>query len=153
MNNRDSIAVISVLVGLLLMTACSSQPGRNYTETGLQETLETEILPDTSKMFTYRLRLPDGAVPSHIRVVQGNSRAVPAGAGIEINRTTSRRLLENTGYVVENLGYCRTGFLTLDQRVSRYHLWLKGECREGATADDIERFGRENTLTVPTAPR
>lgn len=153
MNNNSSIAVISVLFGLLLMTACSSQPGRNYTGSDLQETLETEILPDTSKMFTYRLRLPEGAVPNHVRIAQGNSRAAPPTAGIEINRTTGRRLVENTGFVVESLGYCRNGFMTLDQSLSRYHLWLKGECREGATAEDIERFGRKNTLTVPAAPR
>lgn len=154
MKIRDMLLTKLLLAGLcallLLLSACSSQPGRNYTETGLQETLETDILTDTSKMFTYRLRMPEGAIPSHVRVAEGSRRTAPPGAGIEINRNTGRRLLENASHVTGTLGFCREGFLTLDHSISRYHLWLKGECREGATAEDIERFGRKNTLQMPS---
>ena len=50
----------ALLAGLILvnglLVACSS-PGRSYTDSKLQETLETEILPNTSKMFVL---LPSG---------------------------------------------------------------------------------------------
>lgn len=138
--------LLTLLLGLLL--ACSAPPGRNYTDAGLQETLETEILPNSSKMFVYRLRLPQEAMPSHVRIAEGPRRARPGVGGIEINRNTSRRLEENTAHVVATLGYCREGFLRLDQSISPYHLWVRGECREGATPEDRQRFGQKNTLTV-----
>jgi len=49
---------------------------------------------------------------------------------------------------VKGAGFCRDGFFTLDQSVSRYHLWLNGECRDGATDDDRREFGESGTIDV-----
>jgi hypothetical protein len=114
----------------------------------MQETLETEILPNTSKMFVYRLRWPEGEIPNHIQVAS-SSRTVRTYEqyGIEVNRHTYKRLQENAAHVVAQKGFCREGFLELDYSVSRYHLWLKGECKEGASADDNNRFGNKKNYT------
>jgi len=131
-----------------VLFACSS-PGRNYTDSSLEETLEIEILPNTSKMFVYRLRLPEDRLPSDVRVERGSGHPDgPGGRGINIDRGTTGRLHENAAYVVEQMGYCREGFLEIDSSASRFNLWVKGECKEGATDADRQKFGQKQTLKV-----
>lgn len=132
-----------------LVAACSS-PGRSYTDSKLQETLEIEILPNTSKMFVYRLRLPDDQRPESVRIERGGFQGGSEGPrrGININSSTPQRLVENAGYVVQNMGYCREGFLEIDSSASQYNLWVKGECKEGATDEDRKKFGAKQILPV-----
>jgi len=145
---RVRIVLIGTLISVVLLAGCSSA-GRSYTKLDLQETLETEILANTSKMFVYRLKLPEDVVPNHIRIARSSSPRTPATrGGVEINRHTYKRLRENAGYVVQQMGYCREGFIELDQSMSRYHLWIKGECKEGATEADKARFGKKNVFPV-----
>ncbi len=134
-------------VASAVLFACSS-PGRNYTGSSLDETLEIEILPNTSKMFIYRLRLPEDRMPSDVRVERGGRPDGPGGRGVDIGRETTGRLHENAGYVVEQMGYCREGFLEIDSSASRFNLWVKGECKEGATEEDRKKFGQKQTLPV-----
>lgn len=139
---------ILILVPLLLMmmAGCGTS-GRSYVETEMVETLEVDILPNTSKMFTYRLRWPEDHIPSHIHVDRGSGggREFQKG-GVDVGRGTYERLLENTAYVVEHSGYCREGFFELDRSISRYHLWVRGECKDGATDEDQKTFGAKQTL-------
>jgi len=149
---RYSAAFVAglILVNALLV-ACSSS-GRNYTDSKLQETLETEILPNTSKMFIYRLRLPDDQQPNSVRVERGGFRTGDDNrGGVSIGASTPKRLIENAGYVVQQMGYCREGFLEIDSSVSPYNLWMKGECKEGATEEDKKKFGTKQTLPVKFA--
>lgn len=142
------------MAGLLLvgvngfLTACST-PGRSFTDSKLRETLEIEILPNTSKMFVYRLQLPDDQQPNAIRIERGGfQRAEDSRGGIAVGGSTRKRLLENAGYVVEHMGYCREGFLEIDSSASQFNLWVKGECKEGATDDDRKKFGTKQILPV-----
>lgn len=140
---------IMALCGLMfLVTACASN-GRSYTDRGLQETLEIQILPNTSKMFVYRLRMPEDQIPSQIRIAQ-SSRDNVRQTGIDLSSRSYRSLLMNVEYVVKKTGYCREGFLEIDKSLSRYHIWMRGECKEGATAEDSQKFGAEKTLTADT---
>ena len=139
--------LVWTILGLVTLVSCAG-PGRNYVRNEMQETLEVEILPNTSKMFVYRLRWPEEHIPNPIRVVNsstGNPAPVTQG-GVDISRSTPERLYENAAYVVQHSGYCREGFFELDRSISRYHLWLKGECKEGASEADKERFGSRKTL-------
>jgi hypothetical protein len=54
----------------------------------------------------------------------------------------------NVDYVVKKSGYCREGFLEIDKSLSRYHIWMKGECKEGATTEDLQKFGSQKTITA-----
>jgi hypothetical protein len=137
--------ILLAAAGALLL-ACSS-PGRNYTGSSLEETLEVEILPNTSKMFVYRLRLPEDRMPEDVRVERGGPSGSD-GRGINIGRGTTERLHENATFVVQQMGYCREGFLEIDSSASRFNLWLKGECKEGATEEDRKKFGQKQTLPV-----
>ena len=64
-----------------------------------------------------------------------------------MGRGTYERLQENTAYVVARAGYCREGFFELDKRISRYEMWVRGECKESATEADREFFGATKALT------
>lgn len=132
---------------LLSVSGCSA-PGRNYVKSELVETLELEIRPDTSKMFTYRLAWPEDQIPSTVRLArEGSSGGGYKRGGVDIGSGTYARLQENAAYAVEHAGYCREGFFELDKRVSRYQLWIRGECKEAASAADQERFGTTKQLT------
>ena len=132
---------------LLALGGCSAN-GRNYVESRMVETLEVEIRPNTSKMFIYKLAWPEDQIPSTLRLArEGSSGAEPKRGGVEVGRTTYERLQENTAYVVAQAGYCREGFFELDRRVSRYQLWIRGECKEAASQADQQRFGTRKTLT------
>ncbi|MDO8343053.1 MAG: hypothetical protein Q7T48_07635 [Cellvibrio sp.] len=133
---------------MCMIVGCSST-GRSYVETEMAETLEVAILPNKSKMFTYRLRWPEESIPNHIRVARRGTNPGQefAQGGIDVGRGTYERLLENTAYVVKHSGYCREGFFELDRSISRYHLWVRGECKDSATAADQQSFGAKQTLT------
>ncbi|RYY77357.1 MAG: hypothetical protein EOO52_04290 [Gammaproteobacteria bacterium] len=134
-----------MLVGL---AACSS-PGRNYTDSALQETLEIEILPNTSKMFVYRLRVPDDKQLNAVRIERGGFQTgVESRNGIAVGGSTPKRLMENATHVVKEMGYCREGFLEIDSSVSQFNSWVKGECKEGSTEDDIKKFGTKKIIPV-----
>ena len=140
---------ILILIAALLLIGCSANNGRSYVETEMAETLEVEILSNGSKMFTYRLRWPEDHIPSHIQVARNGSNPGRefAQGGVNLGRDTYDRLLVNTAYVVEHAGYCREGFFELDRSISRYHLWVRGECKDSATTADQQAFGAKQTLT------
>ena len=138
-----------LILAALLILGCSTNNGRSYVDTKMAETLEVEILPNTSKMFTYRLRWPEAQVPSHIKVARGDNKPDRSFArgGVDMGRDTYDRLITNTTYVVERAGYCREGFFELDRSISRYHLWVRGECKDAATEADQQKFGAKQILT------
>jgi hypothetical protein len=143
--NRFSLMILSFCI--LAIIGCNS--GRSYTKSGLQETLEIQILPNTSKMFVYRLKMPEDQIPSQVHIAQSGRDTVPR-TGIDLGSRSYRSLVMNVDYVVKKTGYCREGFLEIDKSLSRYHIWMKGECKEGATAEDTQKFGAEKTLTSDT---
>jgi hypothetical protein len=133
---------------LALLVGCTSA-GRSYVKSEMSETLEVEVLPNQSKMFTYRLRWPEEQIPNHIRVSRDGSdtRRDFYEGGVNVGRNTHERLLQNTAYVVEKAGYCRDGFFELDRSISRYHLWVRGECKESASSEDRQVFAGKQVLT------
>lgn len=145
---KKLLILVLLGTGLLSLNGCGTA-GRSYVDTEMAETLEVEILPNTSKMFTYRLRWPEEHIPSHIQIARsgGSPGKEFARGGIDVGRSTYDRLLENTAYVVEHSGYCREGFFELDRSISRYHLWVRGECKDSASEADQQAFGTKQTLT------
>lgn len=145
---RPASLILLVASLVLLLTGCSSS-GRSYAKTGMQETLEVEILPNASKMFVYRLRWPEDTIPNHIRIAHTSRPNEPRRAGgVDVNRYTYERMQENAAYVVKHMQYCREGYIELDRSMSRYHLWLKGECKESATTADMSAFAGKQVLPV-----
>lgn len=143
--NRVFVLALSFCISV--MAGCNS--GRSYTKVGMQETLEVQILPNTSKMFVYRLRMPEDQIPSQVRIAQSSRDSVQQ-TGVDLGAHSYRSLLMNVEYVVKKSGYCREGFLEIDKSLSRYHIWMKGECKEGSTTEDLQKFGKEMVLNSET---
>ena len=141
---------LAQVLWLTLLAFCygCAGPGENYIKSDMAETLEIEILPNTSKMFVYRLRSSQGDAPAGAFIARTPNDRRPEQPGVRVNRNTPERLLENAQFVVAKLGYCREGFFEVDRNLSPYNLWLKGECKEGASDDDKQKFGSAQTLTA-----
>jgi len=139
------VLIISLI---LFMVAGCSNNGRSYTDTSMAETLEMEIMPNASKMFTYRLRWPEASITSPRQVARNGNRPGRefARGGVDVGRGSYDRLLANTAYVVERSGYCRDGFFELDRSISRYHLWVRGECKDSASDEDRNIFSEKQIL-------
>jgi hypothetical protein len=146
MINAQVKGLILLILVAICLSSCSST-GRSYTREGLTETLEVEILPNTSKMFVYRLRMPEEQIPNQIRIAKTSTDNVQQ-TGIDLGSRSYTSLLMNVDYVVKKSGYCREGFLEIDKSLSRYHIWMKGECKEGATTEDLQKFGSQKTITA-----
>jgi len=131
---------------LLLAGGCTSS-GRNFSE--LDESLSIQVLPDTSKQFVYSLTAPDMLRRSLVQVYRSPGEASQHRRQEPEGQRTYRQLRANTERALADTGFCREGFLELDYRLSRDDLWMRGECREGATPEDIERFSGVDELILP----
>lgn len=142
--NFSVVKQLLVVFGLSVLLIACATPGRSFTGRGLTETVETQILPDTTKMFEYRLQA--ASLPDHVRVVTPGQR--PQQTGGVANHKSLIKLEENAAFAVNHLGYCKEGYLRIDYRMSQQGLWLKGECKEGATAADLAHFGSKNRFDI-----
>ena len=127
-----------VTLGAMSLTGCASL--NDYGST--PQSLDIRILPNTSKQFIYRIGR-DGADPGP-RISPEGRQPQPRMPG----RRDYEKLQARTGYVVAATGYCREGYLELDFRLSAALQWVRGECREGATDADIERFGSAGDVAL-----
>ncbi len=84
------IRLFGVVLVCGLAVACST-PGRSYIGSNMQETLETEIMPNTSKMFVYRLELPESQVSNGVRIERGGFQGSDKVRGFSIGSSTQRR--------------------------------------------------------------
>lgn len=107
----------------------------------------TQILDDGTKMFTYRIDMkrshPNAAAPDY-------------GQLAAMNRTRSNRrqdsgpsllelhMVENVKQLVKQTGYCAENYYELSRMVMREHAELRGECYEGASAQDKTKFPNKN---------
>jgi hypothetical protein len=130
-----------LLVLIALCAACSTTD-RHFAQMG--ESLAIQIMPDSSKQFIYRLSLPAGAPPDPQVVQLGAAQRGTA----QPDRRAYQRLRENVDLALAQTGYCRAGYLELDRRLARHTLWLRGECREGATDEDLNEFGGLHSLPL-----
>ncbi len=127
--------IMSVLVMAVIVAGCSSTP--SYGDA--PESLTVRILPNASKQFIYRVGL------SAERDRKADIRHIPRSAP---DKRDYEKLQRRAGFVVAASGYCRDGYLELDFRLSNYVQWLRGECREGASAADMQAFGDKTELPL-----
>lgn len=103
----------------------------------------TQILTDGTKMFTYRIDMKRG----HPNAIAANNRQ---GAQMNNSHSNSRRtsepsllelhMVENVKLRLQQTGYCADNYYELSRMVMREHAELRGECHEGANAEDKLKF-------------
>lgn len=137
-------AVVALVCSAL--AGCSSG-GRHYG--GLEETLSIDVRPNTSKLFVYQLEAPDGRQRPLVQVYRSPKEVSEHRRQEPLGDRAYRQLRSDAERAVTLTGYCREGFLELDYRLSRSEMWLRGECREGATEADQARFADRSRLPIP----
>lgn len=150
-------------LGILLLAGCAGNPLEKSTD---KEAFVTHIKDDGSKMFTYGVsfELQQGQRDRANRDVGGMLRenSAPGGqnrgrnrggdtnmvmsGGMRGSRGNSLRdnmlevMTEKLLLKLANSGYCREGYMQLDEYVDRTSAQIKGECNESATEEDREKF-------------
>src|SRR5690625_4091071 len=153
---RRLITGVGLLLSLAgLLVGCNTVA---RSQAGMLESLDVEIRPNDSKLFGYRREEPTGARAHEAQVqrMRAQRRGGPGAGPRDRGGVRSYRLLRaNTQRALLSTGFCRDGYLELDRRISINVLWLRGECRDGATDEDRERFGDVTTLdlTPETEPK
>lgn len=133
-----------------LLVACSSS-GPYFQD--FDETLSIQVLPNASKLFVYSVSAPERHRRNLVEVYRSPQQASQHRNREPEGQRTYRQLRDNVERALTLTGYCREGYLEFDYRLSRDDLWLRGECRESATEQDIERFAGRDELPVPQPER
>lgn len=146
--NRSGTEVVLAGLLTLVLGACSTAGGK-YGD--MDESLDIEILPNASKLFTYRVER-DTVDPARVQIQRprpSRERTRERRQSEEIpGRRVYRYLQNRTEQALELTGYCTEGYIELDRRLANHVLWLRGECREGASEADRARFGQKDTLAI-----
>lgn len=123
----------------LWVTACSHSPSASDIPPGAN--FSTQILADDTKLFTYTQRFMRGGPEMSGDVdytTIDNPKMMRERDGMRATITkASRKGLE--GMLAQN-NYCRDGYMVLEQYEQHGSYIIRGECRDGATGADRERF-------------
>lgn len=150
----------------LILCACSSEPDPQALAGKLTDSFQTEIKSDGMKLFTYSIETIDRHRNQQQRRAMNDDRQQsPTGmpdrqrtrqpqdnmGNQQINRSSRRSDSENKQMTqelefglkktLEANQYCRDGYYELERLVLNDRAELRGECHEGATDKDIQRFG------------
>ena len=159
MNNWHFVLVLLCTTGLF---ACSSQPDKQSDrQPKLNEFFATDIKENDLKVFTYKINVetPTTGSRSGMRGGGGAGRGggIGRGGGGRGSGGTSqggdqkpnfehmkKELEEKTFSQLEaklaETGYCREGYTTINSYFERGRSEIHGECNEGATKSDREKF-------------
>jgi hypothetical protein len=120
----------------LLISACGHTPGPKDIPPDVD--FATTILDDDTKLFTYSVRInrggPDGL---------GSQRPPGRGEGGEQKqqrRPSARASQKGVEAMLMQNGYCRDGYVVLEQYEERTKYIVRGECRDAANDQDRARF-------------
>lgn len=150
------VRLVLSLLTLLVGVACSGNQKNDLP----QGYLATHIFDNGSKQFVYTVDLSDpvsrargNGRPGNIAGnVQGSSNrglsaGVSAGTGSRGGGKGRGRQQSRDGLLVASLeaelkrtGYCREGFMELDRMTEPSQTFIKGECMEPASKNDISGF-------------
>ena len=105
---------------LLCLTSCSTQSGRPESAEGF---FATHIDDDGIKKFQYTVDSPDRGLRSYEQFQQ-ISKGLENTLEQELNKSD----------------FCREGYRETERVVEPPMVYIRGECKETAIADDRERF-------------
>lgn len=134
---------VMVLALSLFLVACGSTQRKPPEVT---EVFVTNITADGLKLFSYTLTK---AIAPKTRGSQsdrggrgggkGGSRSGMGGtkpAGKDMMQSIRKNVYQILDAKLEEVGYCREGYLEVDSFIGRGYSQIRGECKEGATDQD-----------------
>lgn len=137
---------------IILLSACSaSEPDPMDFVGQFRDAFSTEIKGNGIKLFVYKAKLAtalDRSIPSdppQDRIIRRSTQDAQSYL-IEQRNAENRLELWNQQIdigvrkTIEMNGYCQAGFIELSRYVEAERGEIRGECNDGATAEDIKKF-------------
>jgi hypothetical protein len=132
--------LVMLFVPMLLVACASSQTKKPE----IEELFITDIKPNGIKLFSYTVSVsrPSGSRGGTGRGKRGGGGGKQGGGatGRPDRESMMKGLKEKLDARLAETGYCREGYIVLGRRIDRGRSFIRGECKEGATADDREKF-------------
>ncbi|MGX9462463.1 hypothetical protein ACWXWU_14685 [Shewanella sp. A14] len=140
-----------VICSMILLSACSARDPDPMEFAGqFRDSFSTQMKGNGIKLFVYKAKLAtalDRSIPGVPRDINARRSKQDAQSYLEAQRNADERLelwnrqvdlgLKKT---IEMSGYCKDGFIELSRYVEAERGEIRGECKDGATAEDIEKF-------------
>jgi hypothetical protein len=134
-----SFFVWVVIIVVALSSACSSKKPRPEPVIYFS----TNITVEGGKFFVYRLEMPAraerGSRPMKGGRPEGGRGGPPQGRDRKSGRGEGD-LKQRVDQLIAENRYCRDGYIVLEEFTGAGGVSLRGECRDGATAEDRHRF-------------
>lgn len=127
--------LLSILLGA---AGCAHhQPGPGDIVPGSE--FNANILDDGTKLFVFSVPMARPGKGGDIRREMDDDEAQMQRARREVSRPGPQAM---QAMLAQN-GYCREGYLVLEQYEHQRRYVTRGECRDGATEQDRERFPKQ----------
>lgn len=138
---------MSVLIVLCTLSACAShKTDPDDFKNRVKDKFKTDIRSNGIKLFTYKAKLDNksSALPHQERIQQAikQSRSKKGQRSIyapDLSDWTEQIEL-GLSKTLDMTGYCREGFMELSRMIEVGRAEIRGECNEGATDEDREKF-------------
>ena len=132
--------LIMLFVPMMLVACASNQTIKPE----IEEIFVTDIKPNGIKFFSYTVTesRPSGSRSGAGGDKRGGEGGKQGGGatGRPDRESMIKGIKEKLDARLAETGYCREGYIVLGRRIDRGRSFIRGECKEGATADDREKF-------------
>ena len=129
----------------MILVACTSNQTK---QSEVEEIFITDIKSNGIKLFNYTVTVsrPSGSGSGTGRGQRGAGGGKQGGgpAGRPDRESMMKGIKEKLDARLAETGYCREGYIVLCRSIGSGRSFIRGECREGATADDREKFANSD---------
>ena len=133
-----------ILIGLSMLCACTaSQRSVDDFDIKVEDKFQTQIKGDGIKLFTYKIKyatLPTLAQPHPQRIRQIERQQGRSNNAVPDQSNWTQQIELGLEKTITMTGYCRDGFIELSRIIEMGRGEIRGECNEGASTEDIDKF-------------
>lgn len=115
---------LTFLVMIILSACSSSSKDVDDFKVQVDDKFTTYIVDSEIKLFSYRAKVHHNSISSKAQNIENWTEQVELG------------LIKT----IEMSGYCKEGYIELSRFITYGEAEIRGECNEGATAEDITKF-------------
>ncbi|UJF20624.1 hypothetical protein [Shewanella sp. OMA3-2] len=148
------IKSIAFTILFILLAGCSSTTIDPMEFAGqFKDKFNTQIKGDGIKLFVYQAKL---ATASDRNINDGPAHQQRIDRRMQDARSYAQEMREKEEFLaiwteqvqvglnktIEMTGYCKQGYIELSRYIENERGEIRGECNDGATAEDISQFGR-----------
>lgn len=138
---RCHTGLITLLLGMVTLSGCTSHHLQSHAS--LRDSISTNIQDNGLKLFRYKLTRvnPEANTSGAYVRPRNNKEAKQLAKYKQIGRDNMEAQAElGLANTMAKLQYCRDGYIELSRLIETDRAEIRGECKEGANAEDRRRF-------------